>query len=179
MSLSRKLAVPLALAAALAMHDASAAFPTAPVPAKAVVNANCTVTESGTLDFGTYDPLSTNASAAQPGSGASLSLLCTRGSHPTIGMDNGGGITSRILVTGTGGTNKQLNYDVLMPTGNGSSATATATSWGSAVGSRYDVGVTTVGPTTPIVVNVFGTIPGTQDVIPGTYNDTVTATVYF
>src|SRR5207244_11192432 len=86
--MSRKLAVPLALAAALAMHDASA-FPTQQFQAKAVVAGNCTVTESGILDFGNYDPLTANATVAQPGSGASLSLFCTRGSHPHIAMDNG------------------------------------------------------------------------------------------
>ena len=176
--MSRKLAVPLALAAALAMHDAVAAFPTAPVPAKAVVNGNCTVTESGTLDFGTYDPLTANASAAQPGNGASLSLFCTRGSHPLISMDNGSHGT-RLLFTGTGGVNHQLTYDVLMPTGNGAAATATTTSWGATGTSKYDVGPTTVSPTTATVVEVFGTISGGQDVVPGTYTDSVTATVEF
>ncbi|MGZ6141842.1 MAG: spore coat protein U domain-containing protein [Myxococcales bacterium] len=176
--MSRKLAVPLALAAAFAMHDASAAFPTATVNAKAVVAGNCTVTESGTLDFGNYDPLTANATAAQPGSGASLSLLCTRGSSPHIAMDNGTN-GARLLFTAGGGANKQLTYDVLMPSANGPTATATATSWGSSGTAKYSVGVTTVSPTTPIVVEVFGTIPGGQDVLPGTYLDTVTATVDF
>lgn len=177
--MSRKLAVPLALAAALAMHDATAgSAPPLQFQAKAVVAGNCTVTESGTLDFGSYDPLTTNASAAQPGSGASLSLLCTRGSHPHVAMDNGAN-GGRQLFTGTGGANKQLTYDVLMPSGNGAAATATATSWGATAATKYDVGVTTVAPTTATVVEIFGTIAGGQDVIPGTYTDTVTATVDF
>ncbi|MCA1829252.1 MAG: spore coat protein U domain-containing protein [Myxococcales bacterium] len=176
--MSRKLAVPLALAAAFAMRDASAAFPTQQFQAKAVVAGNCTVSESGILDFGNYDPLTVNASAAQAGSGASLSLLCTRGSHPHVAMDNGAN-GGRQLFTGTGGANQQLTYDIVMPSGNGASATATATSWGSTVATKYDVGVTTVAPTVATVVEIFGTIAGGQDVIPGTYTDTVTATVDF
>jgi spore coat protein U-like protein len=177
--MSRKLAVPLALAAALAMHDASAAFPTQSFQAQAVVAGNCTVTESGTLDFGNYDPLTANAATAQPGAGASLSLFCTRGSHPLIAMDNGVNGT-RLLFTGTGGATKQLTYDVLMPSANGATGVIASTnSWGASGAGRYDVGVTTVAPTVATVVQVFGSIPGGQDVVPGTYTDTVTATVSF
>jgi len=176
--MSRKLAVPLALAAALAVHDASAAFPTQQFQAKAVVAGNCTVSESGILDFGNYDPLTANASTAQPGAGASLALVCTRGSHPHIAMDNGSN-GSRLLFNGGGGANNQLTYDILIPSGNGAVATATATSWGSTAATKYDVGVTTVSPTTATVVEIFGTISGGQDVVPGTYTDLVTATVDF
>ena len=176
--MSRKLAVPLALAAALAVHDASAAFPTQQFQAKAVVAGNCTVTESGILDFGNYDPLTANAVTAQPGSGASLSLLCTRGSHPHVAMDNGTN-GARQLFNGGGGANNQLTYDLLKPSGNGAAATASATSWGSAGAAKYDVGVTTVSPSTPTVVEIFGTVSGGQDVVPGTYTDLVTATVDF
>ena len=66
-----------------------------------------------------------------------------------------------------------------MPSGNGAVATATATSWGSTAATKYDVGVTTVSPTTATVVEIFGTISGGQDVVPGTYTDLVTATVDF
>ena len=176
--MSRKLAVPLALAAALAVHDASAAFPTQQFQAKAVVAGNCTVTESGILDFGNYDPLTANAVTAQPGSGASLSLLCTRGSHPHVAMDNGTN-GARQLFNGAGGANNQLTYDLLKPSANGAAATATATSWGNAGAGKYDVGVTTVSPSTATVVEIFGTISGAQDVVPGTYTDLVTATVDF
>jgi|SRR5215468_2732405 len=176
--MSRKLAVPLALAAALAMHDASAAFPTQQFQAKAVVAGNCTVTESGILDFGSYDPLTANATAAQAGSGASLSLFCTRGSHPHIAMNNGAN-GARQLFNGGGGANNQLSYDILMPSANGAAASATTTSWGSTAATKYDVGVTTVAPTAATVVEIFGTISGGQDVVPGTYTDTVTATVDF
>lgn len=176
----RKLAVPFALAAAFAMHDASAAFPTAQFQAKAKVNPNCTVTETGTLDFGNYDPLTANASAALAGSGASLSLLCTRGSSPSILMDNGVSGSGRQLVNASGPAgNNALTYDLLQPSALGSSATATAASWGATAATQFNVGVTTSSPTTPIVVEIFGTIPGGQDVATGTYLDTVTATVQF
>ena len=172
-------------ATALAFADARAAFPTAQFQATANVNANCTVTESGTLDFGNYDPLSANATAAQPGSGASLSIKCTRGSHPLISMDNGaalgGGAIAgkRAMLTGGGGANKGLSYDVLQPTAVGAAATASANPWGATAATKFDAGVVTVSPTTAQVVLIFGSIPAAQDVVTGVYTDTVTATVEF
>src|SRR3982751_2656553 len=79
----------LALALTAGVAASAAPFPTQQFTATAKVNANCTVVESGTLSFGNYDPLTANAAAAQPGSGASLALKCTRGSHPVISLDNG------------------------------------------------------------------------------------------
>jgi spore coat protein U-like protein len=169
----------------LADAPAYAAFPTAQFTATAQVNANCTVTESGTLDFATYDPLVANATVAQPGSGASLSVRCTRGSLPVVSLDDGIHLagsafdtTRRSMTTGVGGANKALAYDLLQPSGLGASS-ATATTWGAggATGATFSVGasVSTVART----VQIFGSIPGGQDVITGTYNDTVTATVQF
>ena len=177
--MSRKLAVPLALAAALAMHDASAAFPTAQFTAHAKVNSNCTVTESGTLEFGAYDPLTATAGTALPGSGAQLSLLCTRGSTAQILMDNGlSGSRQLVNSSGPAGHNA-LAYDILQPTAVGASGVATTTSWGATTTTWFNVGPTAGSPTTPTLVNIFGTITGIQDVVPGDYSDTVTATVQF
>ena len=185
--MSRSMIIALALTGAVAAS--AAPFPTQQFTATAQVNANCTVVESGTLSFGNYDPLTANATAAQPGSGASLSLKCTRGSHPMVSLDNGlaanfgtgSDATRRAMVTGATGTNQALSYDLLQPSAVGGSATASATKWGNGggTGAKFDAGVTTVTPGTALTVNIFGSIPGNQDVVVGTFNDTVTATVEF
>ena len=157
--------------------------------AQAKVNANCTVSETGTLDFGSYDPLTNNLTTDQPGNGASLTIRCTRGSHPLVSMDNGAhlgagplGAGRRALSAGAG-ANQQLTYDLVQPTANGAGGTATATTWGAGggtPGAKYDVGVTTVAPGTNIVVNIFGVLPAGQDAaVAASYTDTVNATVEF
>src|SRR5437764_6498543 len=167
--MSRKLSV-LAIAAVLLVAvDARAAGTAGPVSftAQANVNANCSVTVSGVLDFTNYDPVVANASSAQPGSGASLSVKCTRGSHPLVAMDNGGGLgnansafpAKRAMVTGAAGANQVLAYDLLQPTGLGAAATASGSLWFATAGTMFDAGVWTVSPSTAQVVNIFGSIP--------------------
>jgi len=186
--MSRKLVVLAAAAALLVVADARAGT-AGPVSftAQASVVANCTVSVSGVLDFLTYDPVGANASTAQPGSGASLSIQCTRGSHPMVGMDNGANLGNannpvpgkRAMVTGAAAANQVLAYDLLQPTGLGGAATASASLWFAAAGTMFDAGVWTVSPSTAQTVNIFGSIPAGQDVVAGAYSDTVNATVNF
>jgi spore coat protein U-like protein len=187
--MSRKSLPVLAAAAAMLLVADAHAGSAGPVSftARAQVNGNCTVTVSGQLDFTTYDPVAANASSPQPGSGASLSIKCTRGSHPIVAMDNGANLGNannpipgkRAMATGGGLANEVLAYDILQPTGLGAGGTASAVLWGTAAGSSFDAGVWTVSPTTAQVVNIFGSIPGGQDVTAGLYTDTVNATVNF
>jgi spore coat protein U-like protein len=184
----RKIVVLAAAAALLVVADARAGQ-AGPVQFNAVanVNANCTVTVNGQLDFTNYDPVAANASTAQAGNGASLSIKCTRGSHPFVAMDNGANSGNannplagkRAMVTGAAGANEVLAYDLLQPNGLGAAATASAALWGSSGAALFDAGVWTVSPTTAQVVNIFGSIPAAQDVKPGAYLDTVNATVNF
>ncbi len=186
--MSRKLIVLAAAAAFLVVADAQAGS-AGPVSfiAQANVLANCTVSVSGVLDFGNYDPVVANASTAQPGNGASLSIKCTRGSHPLVAMDNGGNLANvnnpfpakRAMVTGAAGANQVLSYDLLQPSGLGGAATASAALWFATPATEFDAGVWTVSPTTAQTVNIFGSIPPGQDVVAGGYTDTVNATVNF
>ena len=149
--------------------------------AKVDVNASCSITSLATLDFATYDPLTTNASSAQPGS-TSINFKCTRGSHPLISLDAGSNAAggSRTMITGTGGLNKFLNYTLVQPTSSGSCDPAGAP-WGDGTtfGSKYDVGVTSVAPTTGQSVTICGYIGGGQDASAGSYTDSVIASVEF
>lgn len=186
--MSRKLIVLAAAAVLLVVADARAGT-AGPVSftAQANVSANCSVSVSGVLDFTTYDPVVANASTPQPGNGASLSIKCTRGSHPFVAMDNGANLgngnnpfpAKRAMVTGAAGANQVLSYDLLQPTGLGGAATASASLWFATAGTMFDAGVWTVSPSTAQVVNIFGSIPAGQDVVAGAYSDTVNATVNF
>ena len=181
--MSRKLVVLAAAAALLMVADANAAGSvSANVTAQASVVANCSVVVTGVLDFGTYDPV---AAGAQAGSGASLDIQCTRGSHPMIAMGNGANFganasyaASRAMITAGGGANKALAYDLLQPDVIGAAGVATVNPWGVAP-NDFDAGVWTVSPTTVQSVKVFGSIPAGQDVSTGSYTDTVSATVNF
>ena len=57
--------------------------------ATASVAANCVMSNIANLDFGAYDPVVANASAALPGN-TSFTLTCTRGASPAISMSLGG-----------------------------------------------------------------------------------------
>lgn len=136
------------------------------------VTAMCTISATG-LSFN-YDPVGANAGAAQPATAqGQLTLACTKGSSPSIGLDAGANAANapsgspRAMKMTIGATSTYLGYDLRWP--------GTTTSW------------TTASPYVPSaptskaarVFNMDGIVPGNQDVGVGTYNDTVTATVNF
>src|SRR2546430_2463957 len=151
--MSRKPFLPLlaALAGLFLVADVRAAStPAVNFTATAKVNPNCTVTESGTLDFNNYDP---TTPTAQAGSRPALSTKCPRGSHPLVSLGDGSSLggssfdtNRRAMLTGAGGANKALAYDLLQPSGVGSGASASSTNWGSGgtTGTKFDAGVVAV-----------------------------------
>ena len=149
--------------------------------AQVQVNGNCTISALPTLDFATYDPLSANASSAQPGT-THIDFKCTRGSHPLISLDKGSNAsgTQRTMITGSGGTNNFLNYNLVQPDSSGNCSSSNA-AWGdgTALGAKFDVGVTAVAPNVTQSVNICGYIPGGQDANAGAYSDSVVASVEF
>jgi spore coat protein U domain-containing protein, fimbrial subunit CupE1/2/3/6 len=182
--MSRKLLAALLLIAFGLVADRQAfAATSANFQAKAQVSPNCTIAVSGDLDFGAYDPVAANASAAKTGS-TSLALACTRGSNSTISLSAsinfGAGLAAmRSMTTGAGGAGNTLSYELFQPDAIGGSAGSSGTPWGDGTtgGSAYTVPASTgVAPRT---VLVFGSIPGGQDVSTGAYLDNVTATVNF
>lgn len=182
--MSRKLLAALALTAFGLVADRHAfAATSANFQAKAQVNPNCSITVAGDLDFGSYDPVGANASAAKTGS-TSLGLTCTRGSNSTISLSTSANYGAalpglRSMITGAGGVGNTLSYELFQPTALGGSSASSGTPWGdgSTGGIVYSVPVSTgiAGRT----VLVFGSIPGGQDVSTGAYLDAVTATVNF
>jgi spore coat protein U domain-containing protein, fimbrial subunit CupE1/2/3/6 len=155
---------------------ASAGSATSNLPVSATVTANCTISTSA-VAFGSYDPVSANASTALPGSG-SVTIACTKGSAPTItlGLGSNASGTTRRMKAGA----EYLTYELYQPastTPNTACSGSESTVWGT-------TGAAIFTPTSPGGVaartyNVCGSVAAGQDVSVGTYNDTVVATVNF
>lgn len=135
------------------------------------VIANCTISTTG-ITF-SYDPVAANATANAT-AGGTVTLACTKGSAPSIGLSLGGNSAAAGTLTPAatramrlGATTDYLGYDIYWP--------GTTTSW------------TTANPFVPTAptskaartFNMDGVVFGGQDVSVGTYTDTVTATVNF
>jgi spore coat protein U-like protein len=133
------------------------------------VIANCTISATG-INF-VYDPVS----AASVTASGTLTVACTKGSSPSITLDpglnsaNAGGAPStRAMSQTVAGTNYYLGYDIRQP--------GTTTPWGTG-GAAF----VPAQPTSKVARNfsLDGVVTGGQDVPPGTFIDTVTATVNF
>lgn len=136
------------------------------------VTANCLISTTG-ITFN-YDPVVANATANATATGGTVTLSCTKGSAPSIGLSAGANATAAAGLTPAspramrlGTTTSYLGYDIYWP--------GTTTSW------------TTANPFVPTAptskaartFNMDGAAFGGQDVPVGTYTDTVTATVNF
>ena len=133
----------------------------------ASVVANCTITAT-TIGFGSYDPVTAHATANLDAQG-SLTVACTKGVNPSVGLDNG--------TNGTGESVRRL-------AGNGSYLTyelykeeARTNAWRNLGSGLLSLG--TAPSKSPRTFPVFARLPGGQDVPPGTYTDTIVATVNF
>ncbi|WP_223645828.1 fruiting body spore coat protein U [Corallococcus sp. EGB] len=165
------LAVASSLAAVSSAHAATA---TANLTVTATVGSTCTI-NSGSLNFGTYDPIVVNASTGVDllGSGT-LQVQCTllgtaditlgQGSHPGTGSTDAAPVR-RMLNTSSA---NYLNYSLYQD------ATRLVV-WGNTAGT----GLPYVGTGLGTPVTVFGTVPKGQNVPSGTYSDTVVATITF
>lgn len=173
MKLTRRLSL-VAAAAALACAGQAAAQTspqTANLVVSATVTANCIVSTTP-LNFGNYNPLS--ATTVQ-GTGT-LVLRCTRGSVPSVTLDNGtqfSGGSRRMTVGG-----EFLNYSLLRPVANTPGAACPALGAGTAWNATAFV-LAAATNSASRTFNICGELPGSQDVTAGVYQDTVVANVTF
>ncbi len=124
----------------------------------------CSFGVAGALSFGVYDPLA----AAPTDSSSTMSYRCPKGQAVQISLDAGlaGSFAARALTLGT----ERLLYNLFLDA-------ARTIVWGDGTGgSQAGPGVTTHGAGGTTTVYVFGRIPAGQDVVAGTYGDTIRVT---
>jgi spore coat protein U-like protein len=137
----------------------------------ASVSANCTISTSP-VAFGSYDPISANASAALTTTGG-VSVTCTTGASPIITLGQGitpasGSVDGAPLRQMLDASSDVLAYNLYEGSDH-------LTVWGNTSGT----GQAGTADGTLHSLTVYGSIPGGQNVPVGTYGDTVVATVSF
>jgi spore coat protein U-like protein len=128
----------------------------------ATVLKDCVVSATA-LGFGNYTGALVNASST-------VTVTCTSGTTYTVGLNQGlatGALvtTRQMAITQPAGA---LNYSLL-------TGSYTGTNWGNTSGSW----VSGTGNAAPQPLTVYGVIPAGQYVTPGSYTDTITATVTY
>jgi spore coat protein U-like protein len=143
--------------------------------ALAATTVNCTASAGG-IAFGIYNPLSATATASTGSLRVSCSGSGTGSTSVTVNVSLSTGLS------GTYGTRKMfsgsnaLNYNIYWSTaytqvmGDGSG--------GSFAGSAGPFTVF-AGSSTTVTGTMYGLIPASQDVAPGSYLDTITVTVVY
>lgn len=156
------------LGSSLAFTSAAFADEAANVQVSATVNTTCTIT-GGNLEFGQYDTLDTNPDFAQ----LALRVACTQGTTNQIELDEGthaaAGSTAAAPARRLDGANGDfLSYDLYTDAGRtdvwGGGASSNA--YAAADADEHDS-------------IIYGKITERQDVVSGTYTDTVIATILF
>lgn len=133
------------------------------------VISSCTV-DSFTLNFGSYDPVSTNRTTPLNAT-TSIVAYCTKDTSATISLSDGlnpsGGMRRM-----SGPLGEFLTYDVYLDSGH-------SNIWNSV----NTVSATSTSKTVPLGgpagVPGYGQVPAAQNVRPGSYTDTVVATVNY
>lgn len=165
----RRLALVCAVMAAAAVGDrgspVSAASRSKSLSVSIAVVANCSISTSS-VAFGSFDPVVGNATAPLDASGAVI-VACTKGAATTIDLDLG--LHAAATVRRMWGGTEYLEYELFQDVGR-------TLVWGTGV----DALAPPISPgKAPRSFTVYGRIPGAQDVMAGSYADTVTATVNF
>jgi spore coat protein U-like protein len=135
---------------------------TASFQVTAVVQANCTLSATP-LAFGTYTGALTNATST-------LTISCTKNTAYNVGLSAGlatGATVTTRKMSGPGAA--LLAYSLFRDAGH-------TQNWGNTVGTNTQAG-TGSGSAQPLTV--YGQIPASQVAAPGSYTDTITATVTY
>ena len=143
-----------------------AATASANLAVSATVTNNCTISTTP-LAFGSYDPVTANATANLDGSGK-VTVACTKNASATVGLSTGSNASGSTRRMGDGGSN-YLTYELYQDSGR-------STVWNTGAG-LLNTGAAPSKAARDFTV--YGRITGNQDVPAGSYSDTVVATVNF
>jgi spore coat protein U-like protein len=169
----RKTCNALAICLSVMVAASSAAFAgttTTTLAVTAIVGSTCNIATSA-VSFGTYDPLATNLSNPLNGQG-SVATTCTNGLTNTVELDQG--------LNAATGSAVEVPLRQMRSGGNVMAYFLYQNSGRTTVfGGDVPTGVGQTGTGSNANLNVFGQVPGAQNVAPGSYADTVTATVAF
>lgn len=162
-----RIAAGISLAAALCLLAptvAVASTATSTMAVSATVVASCTVATTS-MSFGTYN------SATLSGT-ATVTATCSNTTPYNVGLNagtaNGATVTTRAMfVSGTPAV--VLNYGLYSNSGH-------TTNWGMTVGTDT---VSGTGNGSGQAITIYGQIPASQLVAPGSYTDTITATITY
>jgi len=155
----------LAVGAALGSASTGAQSTEAGLLVSATVTRSCQL-EAGPLTFGSYDPVSNNATIPLDGE-TILTVTCTKGTPAAIALGNGANESGGVRFMKSGGDS--LGYALFQDAARGQP-------WGDQTGNML-----TLAPSNgdPQSIYVYGRIPPNQDVPIGSYTDSIVATVHF
>jgi spore coat protein U-like protein len=157
---------PLAIVCAIAGAETQslAATATGTFASRIVIQAECQVVTTNTLDFGTTGVLLTNVDQT-----ATFQVQCTNTTTYNIGLNAGttsGGTTATRKMTSGSAT---IDYKLF-------SDSARTTNWGNAVGTDT---VSGTGSGSASTYTIYGRVIAQTTPAPATYTDTVTITVTY
>jgi spore coat protein U-like protein len=157
-------------------------YTNATVTVSTTVTAKCKVQFlPSSLDIGTYDPVSVNATNPKDATGI-ITIACVGGSAPRIDISYGQNASSSPRRLKSGSTN-YLNYDLYKPTGaTYSTCFSVFDVWGTGAGSGSGTGFSpssNPSNTADQTYTICARIPGGQDPLAGSYQDSVSVTVNF
>jgi spore coat protein U-like protein len=155
----------LSIAAFAFCSSAEATTASAAFSSSAAVVGQCSIS-STPLAFGTYDPVTANASSPLDGT-ATITIACTRGTTATVGLD-GGAHTSGTVRRMQAGADF-LTYELFQDANR-------LTVWTNSGTGTLNVVSTSSAPR---AFTVFGRIAGGQDAAAGAYSDTIITTVNY
>jgi spore coat protein U-like protein len=150
--------------AGFALRDlpAHAATATTTFGVTSTVQSSCLISGSS-LGFGTYSGSAISMTTT-------LSVTCTNGTTYNVGLNPGTGTGATVTNRGmTGPGSAWLGYALYQDSGH-------TTNWGQTVGTDTEAGT---GNGSAQTITVYGQLAASQYVTPGSYSDTITATVTY
>ena len=139
-----------------------AATATATYNVTSTVQSTCLISGNN-LGFGTY-------SGTVVSTTTTISLQCTNGTTYNVGLNAGTASGATVTTRGMSGPGGAvLNYAMYQDSGH-------STNWGQTVGTDTETGT---GNGSAQTITVYGVVSASQFVSPGSYSDTITATVTY